>query len=223
MSNCYYGIMSGMYFNDHYVLDRGDKQADVGIVDYKYIHIEIDLNQNRTRPLLPNGNCNLGYAKNVDVCVFEICPLNSDQISDYCSCYEGYYEVEYACVRRNDTLVIPPARIGESLAKLIPAKTGNLETPIGLILGIISGILLALLAAAIGARKCADGLCVPVKEKPRTLANIQHSVIASTSKTTNETYELRKEEVPLIQTQSQRYMHFSIDYFLKFLNQLILN
>jgi len=212
-TNCYYGIMSGMFFNENYILDRGEKQGDVGIVDYKYIHIEIDINQNRTRPLLPNGNCNLGYAKSVDVCVFEICPLNSDQISDYCSCYEGYYEVEYACVRRNDTAAMPPARIGESLAKLIPAKTGNLETPIGLILGIISGILLALLAAAIGARKCADGLCVPVKaEKPRTLANIQHSVIASTSKTTNETYEMRREEVPLIQQSSQKLIQ-NEDYY----------
>ena len=135
-SDCYYGIMSGMFFNDHYVLDRGEKQGDVGIVDYKYIHIEIDINQNRTRPLLPNGNCNLGYAKNVNVCVFEICPLNSDQVSDYCNCYEGYYEVDYACVRRNDT-VIPPAQIGESSAKLIPARTGNMETPIGLILGML--------------------------------------------------------------------------------------
>ena len=212
-TNCYYGIMSGMFFNDNYILDRGEKYGDVGIVDYKYIHIEIDINQNRTRPLMPNGNCNLGYTKSVDVCVFEICPLNSDQISDYCSCYEGYYEVDYACVRRNDTVIIPPARIGESSAKLIPARVGNLETPIGLILGIISGILLALLAAAIGARKCADGLCVPVKaEKPRTLANIQHSVIASTSKTTNETYEMRREEVPLIQQSSQKLVQ-NEDYY----------
>ena len=81
--------------------------------------------------------------------------------------------------------------------------------------GIISGIALALLAAAIGARKCSDGLCVPVKaEKARTVANMQHSVIASTSKTTNETYEssMRKEEVPLIQQSSQKYMQ-NEDYY----------
>ena len=209
LTNCYYGVMSGMFFNGNYILDRGEKMGDVGIVDYKYIHIEIDINQNRTRPLLPDSSCPLGYNKNENLCVFEICPLNSDQISDSCTCYQGYYEIQMSCVKRNET-VIPPAPIAESSAKLIPAKTRIAEAPLGLIFGIISGIGLALLAAALAARKCSDGMCIPAKKIPiRNAGNVLHQTIASTSKTTNETYESntvnRREEVPLIQHSSQKY------------------
>lgn len=200
--NCYYGIISGMYFNGQYILDRGDKYGDVGVVDYKYILIEIDLNQNRSRPLLPDQKCPLGYVKHENLCEFSICPLNSDQIADSCSCYQGYYEIEYSCVRRNDT---PPAPIIGSSAKFIPVKTKIAETPVGLILGIISGIALALLAAAIGARKCSDGLCIsapPPKKDTTSVATKLHTMFASTTNTTNETYELnRREEIPLMQNE----------------------
>lgn len=78
---CYYGIMTGMFFNGHYVLDYGTQQGDVGIVDYRYIVIDIDIKNNRTRPLPGNQICPLGYHKNQKMCEFSICPHFSFQVN----------------------------------------------------------------------------------------------------------------------------------------------
>jgi hypothetical protein len=77
---CLYGILTGMFFNGHYVLEHGTQYADVGIVDYKYIMIEIDVKQNRTRPLPETQVCPLGYHKHEQLCEFSICPHYSFQV-----------------------------------------------------------------------------------------------------------------------------------------------
>lgn len=77
---CFYGIMTGMFFNNHYVLDYGTQQADVGMVDYRYIIIDIDIKNNRTKPLPTSQVCPLGYHKNSQVCEFSICPHYSFQV-----------------------------------------------------------------------------------------------------------------------------------------------
>ncbi|CAF0717725.1 unnamed protein product [Brachionus calyciflorus] len=213
---CYYGIITGLFWNSYYILDEGIQSGDVSIVDYRYIIIEIDVNRNRTRPLLPDLSCPLGYNKEISICIFSICPLNSDQIADTCSCYQGYHEIGNTCIKRNETR---PAGVVGSSAKLIPAKAGSLETPLGLILGIISGIALALLAAGIGARKCSDGLCVPAArlKNNTSTANKVASMFASTTNTTNQSYELntaRREEVPLIQNNNNESKFMRQEEFL---------
>jgi hypothetical protein len=77
---CYYGILTGMFFNGHYVLDYGTQHADVGMVDYRYIVIDIDVKHNRTRPLPTTQICPLGYHKSEQVCEFSICPHYSFQV-----------------------------------------------------------------------------------------------------------------------------------------------
>ena len=213
MSNCFYGVMSGMFFNGQYILDSGDKQGDVGMVDSRYtIALDSGASQvNRTRHVLADHSCPLGYSQHDDVCEFTICPVHSDQIADSCSCYQGYYEYEFTCVKRNDTPPPAPIIVGPS-AKLIPVRERLIESPIGTILGLISGVALALLAAAIAARKCSDGLCVPVavpvKKDTTTTAVKLHTMFSSTTNTTNETYELnstvnrREQQVPLLATSS---------------------
>lgn len=208
--DCFYGIITGVFFNQIYVLNEGSKYGDVASVDYRYILIDIDvINHNRTKPLLADMTCPLGYSKQIDVCVFSICPLNSDQIADTCSCYQGFHEMGNVCIKRNETR---PAGVVGSSAKLIPAKTRSLETPIGLILGIISGIALALLAAGIGARKCSDGLCVPASRAKvpvagaTTTANKVASMFSSTTNTTNHSYDTNtagREQIPLIQNNEK--------------------
>lgn len=212
---CYYGIMTGLFFNGHYVLEQATSQhGDVGVVDYRYIVIDIDVKNNRTRPLPSTQVCPLGYHKNQALCEFSICPHYSFQVGDSCSCFEGYYEsleIEYTCVKRNDT---PPVPLVSAPGKYIPARGRAIETPIGLILGIISGILLALVAAGLGARKCSDGACiVPPRPVPAVpVATKVHNMFTSTTNTTNESYELNttartREEVPLIAQQRQEEYH----------------
>lgn len=77
---CYYGIMTGMFFNGHYVLEQGKQYGDVGVVDYRYIVIDVDIKNNRTRPLPPTQICPLGYHKSEQVCEFSICPHFSFQV-----------------------------------------------------------------------------------------------------------------------------------------------
>ena len=190
---CYYGVISGMFFNGQSVLDKGSRIGDVGLVENKYVVIDIDINRNRTRPMMPGTHhCPLGYVESVEVCVFSICPLNSDQIADMCACYQGYIEIEMQCVKRNDTLpMIAPSN------KYIPARTHIPETPIGLILGIISGILLALMAAAAALRKCCAAATVrpPIK------------TLVTTSIQTNEVSEVNiMEKTPFIQ-RKEEYLH----------------
>ncbi|RMZ99228.1 neurexin-1a-like isoform X9 [Brachionus plicatilis] len=207
-AHCFYGIITGVFFNQIHVLNEAsEQQGDVAVVDYRYIVIDIDVNRNRTRPLLADMSCPLGYSKQIDVCIFSICPLNSDQIADSCSCYQGYQQMGSGCIRRNET---SPAGVVGSSAKLIPAKTASWETPIGLILGIISGIALALLAAGIGARKCSDGLCVPAARanapKATTTGAKVASMFSSTTNTTNQSYEMNtggREQVPLIHSGAE--------------------
>jgi len=79
------------------------------------------------------------------------------------------------------------------------------ETPLGLILGIISGVALALLAAAIGARKCADGLCIPVRKKRVPVA--VPLTTTTTEITTNDEMLMNRrleQHVPLIQRDEYR-------------------
>ena len=65
----------------------------------------------------------------------------------------------------------------------------NADATLGLILGIISLIALVLLLLSIMGRKLSQGLCVPSKSsKSLSMANLNHRTIASTPKTTNETY-----------------------------------
>jgi hypothetical protein len=202
---CFYGILSGMVFNGHRVLDDGIKYGDVCISSTKYIDKNDDSEQKI--PILPDGTCPLGYVIKNNACVFVSCPLYSDFLADHtCRCYYGYYQQGNQCVKVG-------AIVGSS-AKLIPIK-GSVAgaVPIGLILGIISGIALALLAAALAARKCADGLCIPVGAgaggTKKTIAASQAvgSLITSTTASRNEHYELmRREEqhIPLIQNESHR-------------------
>jgi len=60
------------------------------------------------------------------------------------------------------------------------------DATIGYILGIVSLIALVLLLVAIMGRKMSEGLCTPIKSS--TMANLTHRTIASTPKTSNETY-----------------------------------
>lgn len=203
---CYYGIISGMFFNGYSVLDKGSRLGDVGIVDYKYVVIDIDINRNRTKPMMPGTpHCPLGYIESVSVCVFSMCPLNADQIGDLCSCFQGYVEVEMHCVRRNDT--VPSGLLGTS-NKYIPARTRRPEAPIGLILGIISGIMLALLAAALAARKCSDGFCIAAGRPPVKPVVTTVSTYTSTTQT-NEMSEINiREQEPLMYgVRKEEYCH----------------
>ena len=60
---------------------------------------------------------------------------------------------------------------------------------LGYILGMISLVALALFLMASLGRKMSQGLCVRVNNsKSSSMANLSHRVIASTPKTTNETY-----------------------------------
>lgn len=224
LNSCYYGIMSGMVLNGHFVLDRGTSIGDVIISTTKYIASDTDVSHSIS--LLPDGFCPLGYNKNTNMCVFSGCPLYSDFLGDYtCRCYYSYYHISNGineCRKINTTNIAP---ILGSSAKLIPSKAKVVEAPIGLILGIISGIALALLAAAIGARKCADGLCVPAPPKPKgaqTMGSAVSQVITGTATTTNDSYaasSLTKREeqsIPLIQKsehyQSDEYYKDTLDF-----------
>ena len=63
------------------------------------------------------------------------------------------------------------------------------DATIGIILGIVSLIVFVLLLVAIMGRKMSEGLCTPIKSsKSSTMANPTHRTIASTPKTSNETY-----------------------------------
>jgi WD40 repeat protein len=222
--NCYYGIISGMILNGHIVLDRGTSVGDVIISGSKYVTTEIE--GSRSISLLPDGLCPLGYMKTNNLCLFTGCPLYSDFLGDYtCRCYYSYYHISNGineCRKINDT--VSKSSILGSSAKLIPARTKLAEAPIGLILGIISGIALALLAAAIGARKCADGLCVPApaapKPKSKTIGGAVSQVITGTATTTNDSYSssmtnkrTEEQQIPLIQKSSEHYAVQSDEYY----------
>jgi hypothetical protein len=63
------------------------------------------------------------------------------------------------------------------------------DVAIGFILGIVSLLALVLLLVAIIGRKMSEGSCTPIKSfKSSTMANLNHRTIASTPKTSNETY-----------------------------------
>lgn len=201
--------MSGMVLNGHSILDIGIKTGSVSTVESKYISDE-SLNSTRYIDLLPDGFCPLGYNKTISssnyLCIFVGCPLYSDFLGDYtCRCYYSFYHTSNGaneCKKINETVVKPVLQYNN---KLIPAKAMIPETPLGLILGIISGVGLALLAAAIGARKCADGLCIPVRKKRVPVA--VPLTTTTTEITTNDELMMNRrleQQVPLIQRDEYR-------------------
>jgi hypothetical protein len=158
MVDCYHGYLAGMVFNGHRVLDFGSRFGDVKVTTRP---ADNDL-FNITVKLLPDGTCPLGYKRSGSICFYVACPKFSEyQANHQCRCLTGYFADNGEC---KEAPVVGKAVIKGESSKVILAPTlGIGEVPIGLILGIISGIGLGILAAALAARKCADGFCIPAK------------------------------------------------------------
>jgi len=203
--------MSGMVLNGHSILDFGIKTGSVSVVDSKYVEEEEhQANSTRFIDLEPDGFCPLGYNKTGSnyLCIFVGCPLYSDFLGDYtCRCYYSFYHTGNGvneCKKINETIVEP---VLEYNNKFIPAKAMIAETPLGLILGIISGVALALLAAAIAARKCADGLCIPVrggKAAAMAVPLVSTNTVTSSSESNAYNRRLQEQSMPLI-TRDEQY------------------
>ena len=201
---CFYGVMSGMLLNGNSILEVGVKLGEVNITENKYIADKT--NTSKFMPLLPDGYCPLGYDKNNYLCIFVGCPLYSALLNDYtCQCYYTYYQVNEV----NECKQKPAANLAQPSSKFIPAKTVISETPLGLALGIISGVALAMLAAAIAARKCADGLCVAASGKPKpapsAAAAVGSMITTTMANNSTEQYDYSKHEqhIPLL-TKTER-------------------
>jgi hypothetical protein len=157
MTNCYHGYLAGMVFNGHRVLDFGSRFGDIKVTTRP---ADNDL-FNITVKLLPDGTCPLGYRRSGNICFYVACPKFSEyQANHQCRCLTGYFADNGECKEAPEIGKV----VKSETSKVILAPTlGIGEVPIGLILGIISGIALGMVAAALAARKCADGLCIPAK------------------------------------------------------------
>lgn len=146
------------------ILDDGEKFGDINVGPRPP---ELPSNSTTVPWIdpLPDGSCHLGYEKIGNRCYFKECPKFSDFFNINgvltCRCYYGYYAQDNECV---EDLKKAPIVAQSTKLILAPSKT-DLATPIGIILGIASAIALGILAAAIAARKCADGGCVPARKK----------------------------------------------------------
>lgn len=194
--NCYYGFVSGMMLNGIRVLELGSLTGDVLVTQRP-----ADTNLLNITTTLINGACPIGYKQDETICFYVGCPLYSEFQSMFtCRCITGYYLHEDKCVEEPPLDPVPPAPIKVPSTKLILAPTaGVAETPLGVILGVISAIGLGLLAAAIAARKCADGACVPARAYTKvpihvTPAQAFARVVSGT--VSNNAEALIKREVP---------------------------
>ena len=197
LTNCYYGYMSGMVFNSIRILDLGNIHGDVIIVprpaDTSIVNITVNV--------LEDGSCPLGYRRDGKICFFIGCPKASEFLAQHmCRCISGYIRVLDECQLVPEPLInLPVAPLPSTKLILAPAA-GIAETPIGLILGILSAIGLGILGAAIAARKCADGACIPRKEYIRVPIHVPASTAVAqvfSGTVSNATDTLIRREVPI--------------------------
>ena len=198
LSNCFYGYMSGMVFNRIRILDLGSSLGTDVVIAPKPADTSI---VNITVNLVEDGSCPLGYKRNGKLCFFIGCPRVSEFLAQHmCRCLSGYIRVEDECHGVPD---LPSGRvelIRPSTKLILAPAVGVAETPIGLILGILSGIGLAILGAAIAARKCADGACIPRRDYVRVPVHVTPSIAVAqvvTGTVSNATDTLIRRDVPI--------------------------